>query len=103
MDFPDASPESAILSLQHGEFKELGTSDESIRESLVASITKGDDCDKRAFYKGAEWPGSGNSTQTEGEIEILKQLAPQIAHDLKNWSSLVLVEYGSGYSHLIQD
>ncbi|KPA38946.1 hypothetical protein FLAG1_08215 [Fusarium langsethiae] len=48
------------------------------------------------FYQVSEWPDSRGSTQTRGEVEIIRRLAPQIAADLKDWHEPLLVEYGPG-------
>ncbi|WKT53786.1 Histidine-specific methyltransferase, SAM-dependent [Fusarium oxysporum f. sp. vasinfectum] len=88
----------ANLSLNHGQIKRLETNHHelSLDESLKASIYNGTDLDKRLFYIISQWVESQTSSQTQGEREIIAQLVPELADDLKAWSSPVLIEYGSG-------
>ena len=101
MDVSDKPREPPTLethvSLNHGEIKHLKPSNtQPIAESLENSIQNGVYLDKRVFYQVSEWPDGGSSSQTRGEIEIIRRLGPSIAADFGNWQEPVLVEYGSG-------
>ncbi|KAG8673940.1 hypothetical protein FPOAC1_007259 [Fusarium poae] len=89
---------NTCVSLYHGEIIYLDTdhSQQPMAEALENSIQNGAYCDKRIFYQVSEWPDSRGSTQTRGEVEIIRRLAPQIAADLKDWHEPLLVEYGPG-------
>lgn len=69
--------------------------EESIANSLNSSLTKGTPLGKEMFYINHAWPRGSN--QTDGEIKILKTLAPSLAIRLLVFPTLLIVELGAGF------